>query len=356
MGRNGQRWAGMGWARSDRTGQWRTRPDRDGHWAGHGWTISDRAGPGSVRQGRTGPSRAEQGQTGRARPERTGQGLTGPDRARNGQLVPARARQDRTFCIYVCQQHSCPEHCAVPASSLLVILANNCICGLSTDPTYQVIPSPSLPSLASTVLSGCVGSCLAFIGPARSCLALPYFTLPCAVLSDLSSPVWRCSARPCLTLPDPALFGHAQPCLALLCSILSGAALSGPTQPCLALPYSTLAGTAWPGPVRHCPAHPYPILPGPVRPVRTLLAMFGTVWSCPVLSDPVRSCLALLGGPVSPVPCPVARVVLDSWVVSQIWLDSDSNESSQSWVGQQNQGYESSQSRITLIVIWVRVE
>ena len=30
-----------------------------------------------------------------------------------------------------------------------------------------------------------------------------------------------------------------------------------------------------------------------------------------------------------------------------IWLDSDSNESSQSWVGHENQGYESSQSRIT---------
>ena len=51
-----------------------------------------------------------------------------------------------------------------------------------------------------------------------------------------------------------------------------------------------------------------------------------------------------------------ARVVLDSWVVSQIWLDSDSNESSQSRVGRENQGYESSQSRVTLIVIWVRVE
>ena len=32
-------------------------------------------------------------------------------------------------------------------------------------------------------------------------------------------------------------------------------------------------------------------------------------------------------------------------------LNSDSNESSQSRVGRENQGYESSQSRITLIVI-----
>ena len=48
--------------------------------------------------------------------------------------------------------------------------------------------------------------------------------------------------------------------------------------------------------------------------------------------------------------------MLDSWVVSQIWLDSDSNEWSQSRVGRENQGYEPSQSRITLIVIWVRVE
>ena len=50
------------------------------------------------------------------------------------------------------------------------------------------------------------------------------------------------------------------------------------------------------------------------------------------------------------------RVVLDSWVVSQIWLDCDSNESSQSRVGRENPGCESSQSRITLIVIWVSVE
>ena len=48
--------------------------------------------------------------------------------------------------------------------------------------------------------------------------------------------------------------------------------------------------------------------------------------------------------------------MLDSWVVNQIWLDSDSNESSQSRVGSENPGYESSQSRIILIVIWVRVE
>ena len=51
-----------------------------------------------------------------------------------------------------------------------------------------------------------------------------------------------------------------------------------------------------------------------------------------------------------------SRVLLDSWVVSQIWLDSDSNESSQSWVSYENQGYESSQSWVTLIVIWVRVK
>ena len=35
------------------------------------------------------------------------------------------------------------------------------------------------------------------------------------------------------------------------------------------------------------------------------------------------------------------RVVPDSWVVSQIWIDSDSNESSHSRVGRENQGYES---------------
>ena len=35
------------------------------------------------------------------------------------------------------------------------------------------------------------------------------------------------------------------------------------------------------------------------------------------------------------------RVVPDSWVVSQIWIDSDSNESSYSRDGRENQGYES---------------
>ena len=49
------------------------------------------------------------------------------------------------------------------------------------------------------------------------------------------------------------------------------------------------------------------------------------------------------------------RVVLDSWVASLIRLNSDSNESNQSWVGRENEEYESSQIRITLVVIWVRV-
>ena len=53
---------------------------------------------------------------------------------------------------------------------------------------------------------------------------------------------------------------------------------------------------------------------------------------------------------------PLSMDVLDSWAVSQTWLDFDSNESSQSRVGRENQEHESSQRRITLIVIWVRVE
>ena len=65
---------------------------------------------------------------------------------------------------------------------------------------------------------------------------------------------------------------------------------------------------------------------------------------------------------------PSSRVVLDSWVVSQIWLDSDSNESSQSRVGRENEGYvwvesESnhadrhlSQSWGQLDTAWVKVE
>ena len=58
------------------------------------------------------------------------------------------------------------------------------------------------------------------------------------------------------------------------------------------------------------------------------------------------------------------------WVVSQIWLNSDSNELSQSWVRLvnlgfevsrswvrlANLGFELSQSWVTWIVIWVRVE
>ena len=44
------------------------------------------------------------------------------------------------------------------------------------------------------------------------------------------------------------------------------------------------------------------------------------------------------------------------WVVSQLWLNSDSNELSQSWVRLVNLGFELSQSWVTWIVIWVRVE
>ena len=164
---------------------------------------------------------------------------------------------------------------------------------------HQAIPSPSMPCLASTILSSCVRSCLTLIGPAaRPCLALPCSTLPCTVLSDLSSPVWRCSALPCLTLPSPALSSHARPCLALLylCPAPPGPAWHCPTV-------HTLVGAAWPGPVRHCPATPahpyqYPILPGSVRPVRTCLALVrhclalpSPVWPCPVLFGPARPCL-----------------------------------------------------------------
>ena len=44
------------------------------------------------------------------------------------------------------------------------------------------------------------------------------------------------------------------------------------------------------------------------------------------------------------------------WVVSHIWLNSDSNELSQSWVRLANLGFQLSRSWVTWIVIWVRVE
>ena len=62
----------------------------------------------------------------------------------------------------------------------------------------------------------------------------------------------------------------------------------------------------------------------------------------------------------------MSRVVLDSWVVSQIWLDSDSNESSQSsrpwksriWVESESNHADRhlSQELIQLDTAWVKVE
>ena len=49
---------------------------------------------------------------------------------------------------------------------------------------------------------------------------------------------------------------------------------------------------------------------------------------------------------------PLRRVVLDSWVVSQIWLDSDSNESSQSWVGRESEDM----SRVRVESCWSSFE
>ena len=40
------------------------------------------------------------------------------------------------------------------------------------------------------------------------------------------------------------------------------------------------------------------------------------------------------------------------WIVSQIWLNSDSNELNQSWVRLANLGFELSRSWVTWIVIW----
>ena len=149
------------------------------------------------------------------------------------------------------------------------------MCGLAV-PTRSYPARPAQPCLASTIMSGCVRSCLDLH---RACSALSGAALFHPALYCLVRPFQPCLTLFCSTLSDAARPGHARPCLALLCSILSGAALSGPTQPCLALPYSTLAGAAWPGPVRHCPVHLYPILPvpGSVRPVRSFLALFGTV-------------------------------------------------------------------------------
>ena len=153
------------------------------------WAGQRQAGPDGAKQGGTVTSRAKQDQ---ARPERTGQGLTGPGRARNGQLVPGRARQDRAFCI--------------PGTT--VSWALRCACLVSCwsswqtiaymwpDRTYQVIPSPSLPCLASTVLSGCVRSCLILISHQ-----------PCSALSGaaLFHPDLYCLVRPCPALSDAAL-------------------------------------------------------------------------------------------------------------------------------------------------------
>ena len=177
--------------------------------------------------------------------------------------------------------------------------------------TYQVIPSPFLPCLASTVLSGCVRSCLTFIGPARPCLALP-----CTILSDLSSPVWRCSARPCLTLPGPALSGHSRPCLALLYPVWRCPVRPHPALPGAAILYLAWRCLAWPCPALSCPSPSNPAGLCPVRPdllstVRHCLALPNTVWPCPV-----RSCLTLPG---HSRPCPSLSALLCSILPCFAW-------------------------------------
>ena len=138
------------------------------------------------------------------------------------------------------------------------------------------------------------------IGPARPCLALSCFILPYTVLSDLSSPVWRCYSLPCptllwLALPGLTLSGTVLPISIQSCPALSGlsgpawhcSALSGPAQSCL-----TLSGPVW----------PYLIFLGPalsgVCSVPPCSALRGPVWRCPDLScpaAPVRHCPALSG-------------------------------------------------------------
>ena len=203
------------------------------------------------------------------------------------------------FCLVL----SCPNFPAL-SGAVLLDLALRCParpCPATHDPVWLcsalsclalLCPtSPSLPCLASTVLSGCVRSRLAFIGPARPCLALPYSTLPCAVLSELSGPVWRCSARSCLTLFGPALSG----------SVLLYPVWHCPDRPHPALPGAALLYSGWRCLTWPCLALSCPSLSNPAGPVRTFLTLFGTVWSCPVLSDPVRSCLALPGPALSGV-------------------------------------------------------
>ena len=284
----------MGRGRSDRVGQWRTGPDRDGQGRVEQYrTGLGRAASGKVGQGQAGPNRAEQGQTGQARPERTGQGLTGPDRARNGQLVPGRARQDRAFCIYAYQQHSCPEHCAVPALSL----------SFSQTIAYVAEPWPYLPGHTSA------RPCPAW--HPRSC---PVVSSP--VLSDLHRP---CSAMSGAALFHPALYclvRPIQPCLTLFCSTLPDAARPGPIRP-----RATPSGSALLYPVWRCPVRPHPAwrcpsllwlalpdlaLSGTVLPIsiqscpcRTLSGPSGPSWDCSALSGLAQSCLTL-SGPVWP--------------------------------------------------------
>ena len=64
--------------------------------------------------------------------------------------------------------------------------------------------------------------------------------------------------------------------------------------------------------------------------------------------------------PPPPPPTPgqqlLAKIGKMWWVMSQIWLNSDTNELIRSWVRLANLGFELSRSWVTWIVTWVRVE
>ena len=147
-------------------------------------------------------------------------------------------------------------------------------------------------------------------GPVRSCPALSGTDRPLWPLPVLSCPGWSCPDPNCLALPliQPVWRCPARPCPTLLDPARSWTALHEPAQsrPTLSiLPWPTKPGSTLSCLALRCPTLPFPTLSGFTDHARSCPALFGTdqplldppgpVRPCSALPDSARTCLALPG-------------------------------------------------------------
>ena len=202
-------------------------------------------------------------------------------------------------------------------------------------PSYQNIPRPSLPCLASTVVSGPVWPCSALSGAALFHPVWYYPGRPCPADVVLLYPTWRCSARSFPAPRDPDCLLPSLPCLALPCPALLGAALLYSACPCPALSCPSLSNPAGPcscradlpDTVQHClalpiPVWPCPVLFGPAQPFSTPPVRLALL--CSTLPGLARSCLALSWSTLS-IGCPRIIRTYDFTRISSLWCNRRSS-------------------------------